>query len=108
MLVSHAELLDVGPISLERGVSGLRRLRRFSAFDIPRIEGGGPAHLRHVPRDALIRVAGFLALDPEGLVSELQDLRIVAERARQTTSCSNASDWVAAVHDTNESQAESL
>ena len=39
-------------------------VRCFSAFDPPRIEGGGPAHLRHVPRDALTCLACFLALDP--------------------------------------------
>ena len=65
-------------------------VRCFSALYIPRVEGGGLAHLRHVPRDALFRLASFFALDPEGLVAEFQDLRIVAERARQTTSCSNA------------------
>ena len=75
-------------------------VRRFSALDLPRVEGGGHAHIRHVPRDALIRLAGFLALDPAGLVTDFQDLRVVAERARQTTSCSNTSDWAAAVHDT--------
>ena len=78
-------------------------VRCFSAFDLPRVEGGGLAHLKPVPRDALIHVAGFSALDPEGLVAEFQDLRIVAERLRQTTSCSNASAWVTAVHDTQTS-----
>jgi len=78
-------------------------VRCFSAFDLPRVEGGGLAHLRPVPRDALIRVAGFLALDPEGLVAEFRDLRIVAERLRQTTTCSNASAWATAVHDTQTS-----
>ena len=58
-------------------------VRRFSAFDLPRVEGGGLAHLRLVPRDALVRVANFLALNPEGLVAEFRDLRVVAERVRR-------------------------
>ena len=44
-----------------------------------------------------------MALDPEGLVAEFRDLRIVAERLRQNTTCSNASAWVTAVHDTQTS-----
>jgi hypothetical protein len=44
-------------------------VRCFSAFYLPRVEGGGLAHLRPVPRDALVRVANFLALNPEGLVA---------------------------------------
>jgi hypothetical protein len=48
-------------------------------------------------------VANFLALNPEGLVAEFRDLRVVAERARQTTTCSNASAWAAAIHDTQTS-----
>ena len=83
---------------------GFDVVRCFSAFDLPRVEGGGLAHLRLVPRDALIRVAGFWALDPEGLVAEFQDVRIVAERLRQTTYCPNASDWVTAVHETQTSR----
>jgi hypothetical protein len=78
-------------------------VRCFSAFDLPRVEGGGLAHLRLVPRDALVRVANFLALNPEGLVAEFRDLRVVAERVRQTTTCSNASDWAAEIHDTQTS-----
>ena len=68
-----------------------------SIFQSLRAEG--LRFFRPVPRDALIRLAGFFVLDREGLVAEFQDLRIVAERARQTASCSNASAWVAAVHD---------
>ena len=58
-----------------------------------------------VLRDALIRVAGFLALDPKGMVAEFRDLRIVAERPRKkkNTTCSNASAWATAVHDTQTS-----
>ena len=72
----------------------------FAAFDIARVEGGVPANLRPVPRDELTRLADFLGLDPVGLVDEFRELRVVAERVRRTTSCSNASAWDAAIKET--------
>ena len=53
-----------------------------------------------MPCDELTRLAGFLSLDPAGLVAEFQELRAVADRVRQSSSCSNASAWAAAVRDT--------
>ena len=72
----------------------------FAAFDIARVEGGVPANLRPVPRDELTRLADFLGLDPVGLVDEFRELRVVAERVRRTTFCSNASAWDVAIKET--------
>ena len=72
----------------------------FSAFDLHSVAGGPPAHVRPVPRDELLCVAEFLALDGEGLIREFRELRAVAEGILQKSHCSNISAWAAAVADT--------
>ena len=61
LLGSHADLMEkLAPAVLSADFPDVDIAWCFSALDLATVVGGVRAHLRRVPRDELIRLAGFL------------------------------------------------